>query len=153
MSVFTGLTIREAPRKLWTMDDSPIEYSLVFFPDRDVSARYSTPSDTQHLYTYEELLVQHGSLTDEEPVKKVTVVLKTMNNEGHAANAYRKYVDRTGDIAFIDSAGKSGVLSVFAGSMVVFFDGRMGRKLYKLTSEDLTWPLYYMLPEEIDGNA
>ena len=153
MSVFTGLTNREAPKKLWTVGDSPIEYSLVFSLDRDVPARYSTPSDTQHTYIYEELLVKHGSLTDEEPVKKVTVVLKTVNNEWHAANAYRKYVDHTGEIAFIDSAGKRGVLSAMAGSVVVFSEGSMGRKLYMLTSEALTWPLYYMLPEEIDGNA
>lgn len=153
MSVFTGLTNREAPKKLWTVGDSPIEYSLVFSLDRDVPARYSTPSDTQHTYIYEELLVKHGSLTDEEPVKKVTVVLKTLNNEWHAASAYRKYVDHTGEISFIDSAGKRGVLSAMAGSVVVFSEGSMGRKLYMLTSEALTWPLYYMLPVESDGNA
>lgn len=148
MTVFKGTGVEF--KALWTTDG---KHKFVLSATRRNYAPnlpvYKEQGDFR-IYSLDELTAMYGEVTDVEPVKPLTIKLKEIKNQWHAANAFKKVgLPR---LPVITADGLYGELSRSGGGSIVFeFDDSY--TVYLLDSRKVVYPLHYLkaVPEGEDG--
>lgn len=147
MTVYKPLVAERvnAPARVWS-SDGKVKYvkTAKFRLGAPGLALYRKQGDSMYgaLYTLEELASNFGEVTDVKPIPPVKIVAKTIKNQWHAVNAYKKVgVER---LPVITASGFYGELvpAEYDRDAVRFeFDSSFTQ--YELVAPEVVYPLHY----------